>query len=330
MKKVLEHIKTNTFPRFYLFYGSEKYMVFQMRDQLKKALLDPEDTMNYSYFEGKKADTKEIAELAKTMPFFCDHRFIVLDQTGLGKKTEETFLEQLKECADTTVLLFIEDDIDKRSKIYKFLKKEGHVVNFEPAKEPELSRWITSLLKKSQKQMSAAVLRDFLYRCGSDMFTLKNELEKLISYTDGRGEITSEDLNVLTSSQISNQIFVMLEAIARKQREKVLTLYYDLIELKESPFGILALLVRQCNQFLQVKDLERLGKSNAAIAKVMKVPPFVAGKLKEQAKMFSSETLYTMVEACAKTDEQIKNGQIQDRVGVELLLIEFSQSTDLA
>ena len=47
----------------------------------------------------------------------------------------------------------------------------------------------------------------------------------------------------------------MLEAIARKQREKVLTLYYDLIELRESPFGILALLIRQCNQLLQVKDI---------------------------------------------------------------------------
>lgn len=48
-------------------------------------------------------------------------------------------------------------------------------------------------------------------------------------------------------------IFIMLDAIARKQRDKVLTLYYDLIELKESPFGILALLARQCNQLLQVK-----------------------------------------------------------------------------
>ena len=60
--------------------------------------------------------------------------------------------------------------------------------------------------------------------------------------------VTIRDLEELTSSQTTNQIFVMLEAIARKQREKVLTLYYDLIELKESPFGILALLVRQCNQ----------------------------------------------------------------------------------
>ncbi len=107
-----------------------------------------------------------------------------------------------------------------------------------------------SLLKKEGKQMSSSTMRSFLYRCGSDMYTLKNELEKLISYVGERKEITIHDLEQLTSSQTTNQIFVMLEAIARKQREKVLTLYYDLIELRESPFGILALLVRQCNQLL--------------------------------------------------------------------------------
>ena len=78
-------------------------------------------------------------------------------------------------------------------------------------------------------------------------------------------------------------------------------------------------------QLLQVKDLDCLGKSNGMIAKQMKVPAFVAGKLKDQAKMFSMDTLRDMIEACAKTDESIKTGKISDRVGVELLLIQFSQ-----
>lgn len=30
-------------------------------------------------------------------------------------------------------MLFIEDSVDKRSKIYKFLSKEGHAVCFESA-----------------------------------------------------------------------------------------------------------------------------------------------------------------------------------------------------
>jgi DNA polymerase-3 subunit delta len=37
------------------------------------------------------------------------------------------------------------------------------------------------------------------------------------------------------------------------------------------------------------------------------------------------DTLRDMIEVCAKTDESIKTGKISDRVGVELLLIQFSQ-----
>lgn len=229
IKKISEDIKTNTFKQFYLFYGEEKYMILQMKDQLKRALISEDDTMNYSYFEGKKVDPTEIIELAKTVPFFNDHRFIILDGTGLGKKSDDLFIKGLKEISDTSVLLFIEDTIDKRSKIYKFLSKQGHAACFEPMKNKELSQWITLLLKKDEKQMSISTMNNFLYRCGSDMHTLKNELDKLISYVGDRKEITSYDLEQLTSSQTINQIFIMLDAIARKQRDKVLTLYYDLI-----------------------------------------------------------------------------------------------------
>ena len=43
-------------------------------------------------------------------------------------------IKGLKEISDTSVLLFIEDTIDKRSKIYKFLSKQGHAACFEPMK----------------------------------------------------------------------------------------------------------------------------------------------------------------------------------------------------
>ena len=59
-------------------------------------------------------------------------------------------------------------------------------------------------------------------------------------------------------------------------------------------------LVRQSNQLIQVKDLSARQSSNGAIAKAMKVPPFVVGKLKEQAKLFSLEDLYQMVERVQK------------------------------
>ena len=314
MKRVLQHIKEQKYQNLYLFYGKEKYLVAQTRDKLKEALIPSGDTMNYSYFEGKKTAIPEILELIQTMPFFNDYRLLVLDQTELGKKSNDDFLNALKEMPETTILLIIEDDVDKRSKIYKYINKEGCAVSFETPKEKDLVLWVAQMLKKEQKKMTQ-----------KDMFTIKNELEKLISYTKGREVIGAEDLEALTTAQTTNQIFVMLEAIAKKQRDTVLKLYYDLIELKESPFGILALLVRQCNQLLQTQSLLKAGKSQGEMAKELKVPPFVAGKLKQQVRLFKREELYEMIKKCAATDEGIKTGKITDRIGVELLLVEFSK-----
>ena len=292
MKRVLQHIKEQKYQNLYLFYGKEKYLVAQTRDKLKEALIPSGDTMNYSYFEGKKTDIPEILELIQTMPFFNDYRLLVLDQTELGKKSNDDFLNALKEMPETTILLIIEDDVDKRSKIYKYINKEGCAVSFETPKEKDLVLWVAQMLKKEQKKMTQKDIQLFLYKTGQDMFTIKNELEKLISYTKGREVIGAEDLEALTTAQTTNQIFVMLEAIAKKQRDTVLKLYYDLIELKESPFGILALLVRQCNQLLQTQSLLKAGKSQGEMAKELKVPPFVAGKLKQQVRLFKREELY--------------------------------------
>ena len=325
MKRVLQHIKEQKYQNLYLFYGKEKYLAAQTRDKLKEALIPSGDTMNYSYFEGKKTDLPEILELIQTMPFFNDYRLLVLDQTELGKKSNDDFLSALKEIPETTILLIIEDEVDKRSKIYKYINKEGCAVSFETPKEKDLILWVAQMLKKEQKKMTQKDIQLFLYKTGQDMFTIKNELEKLISYTKGREVIGSEDLEALTTAQTTNQIFVMLEAIAKKQRDTVLKLYYDLIELKESPFGILALLVRQCNQLLQTQSLLEAGKSQGEMAKELKVPPFVVGKLKQQVRLFKREELYAMIKKCAVTDEGIKTGKITDRIGVELLLVEFSK-----
>ena len=234
-------------------------------------------------------------------------------------------MSALKEIPETTILLIIEDEVDKRSKIYKYINKEGCAVSFETPKEKDLILWVAQMLKKEQKKMTQKDIQLFLYKTGQDMFTIKNELEKLIAYTKGREVIGAEDLEALTTAQTTNQIFVMLEAIAKKQRDTVLKLYYDLIELKESPFGILALLVRQCNQLLQTQSLLEAGKSQGEMAKELKVPPFVVGKLKQQVRLFKREELYAMIKKCAVTDEGIKTGKITDRIGVELLLVEFSK-----
>ena len=76
MKSLQEDIKNQDFKQVYLLYGEENYLKQQYKGKLKKALIQEEDSMNFSMFEGKKTEPKEIIDLAETMPFSGRYRFL--------------------------------------------------------------------------------------------------------------------------------------------------------------------------------------------------------------------------------------------------------------
>ena len=69
MKSLQEDIKNQDFKQVYLLYGEENYLKQQYKEKLKKALVQEDDSMNFSMFEGKKTEPKAIIDLAETMPF---------------------------------------------------------------------------------------------------------------------------------------------------------------------------------------------------------------------------------------------------------------------
>ena len=125
MKKIMQDIKENTFERFYLLYGSEDYLKHQYRDKLVKALVDIEDNMNYSRFEGKKLSVNELLDTGDTLPFFAENRVIVVENSGLFKKTPEGFEKRLENFPDSTHVIFVESEVDGRNKLVNWFKKNG-------------------------------------------------------------------------------------------------------------------------------------------------------------------------------------------------------------
>lgn len=160
----------------------------------------------------------------------------------------------------------------------------------------------------------------FLERTGDDMENIRMELEKLISYTMGRDVITSEDVEAVTTVQVTNKIFDMVSAIVTRKTRLAMDLYEDLLTLKEPPMRILFLIARQFNQLLQVKELTTQGADRGTIASKLKVPPFVAGKMIPQAKAFTKEQILSYVTGCVEAEEDVKTGRLNDRLAVELLI----------
>ena len=325
MEKLAAEIKANDYKRLYLFYGEEGYLIRQYKKRLTDAVLGEDSGMNLSVFEGKKCDPDEIISQAQTMPFFAAHRIVMVEDSGFFKKTSEELCEYFPQIPETTILLFVETDVDKRSRMYKQTQKYGRVVQFSRQKEQVLKKWILSQMKKEGKKITEPVLNLFLEYAGDDMEIISRELEKLFGYTMGRDVITEEDVKAVGVPSVSNHIFDMIDALAVKDRERAMALYLDLLRLKEKSMRILALIGRQFNILLNLKSMKRTGTSEREMASTVGIPPFAVKKNLSQAAKFSQEQIQAAIRLCVEADENVKAGRLTDRMAVELLMMTLSK-----
>lgn len=324
MKSLNEDLKTGQFKQIYLLYGEEGYLKRQYRDRFVKAMLPDGDTMNYAHYEGKNINVREVIDLAETLPFFAQRRLIVFEDTGFFKSAGAELADYIKDMPETTYFIFVENEVDKRSKLYKAVKAKGHIVELSTQDEGTLKRWIQGIVRREKKQISDSVILYFLNKVGTDMENIQRELEKVFCYALDRQEITREDIDAVCVTQITNHIFDMVNAVADKNQRRALDLYYDLLALKEPPMRILFLMIRQYRILFQVKGLSGQGYGKKEIASKAGLHPFAAGKYMDQAKRFRMSELRAVMEDGADIEQRVKTGLLTDNLAVELFIVKHS------
>ena len=324
MKTLSEDIKSGNFKNAYLICGEEEYLKLNYKRQMIQAIAGT-DTMNLAMYEGKGIDINEVIDSADTAPFFAEHKLIVIENSGLFKSGGEELAEYMKQIPETTIFLFVEQDVDKRSKMYKAVKNAGYICEIGRQTEATLAQWAAGLFAADQKRITKSTMSYLIANVGTDMEVLSREIDKLISYAWDRNTITVEDIDAVCIKQITVRIFDMIDAISVKNQKKTLDSYYELIAEKEPPMRILFMIGRQFNLMLQAKDLSARGMSRGEVAKAMGVQDFIAGKCMNQSRNFSGRELKMALAESVKTDEMIKSGGIDEKIGVEMLLVKYSQ-----
>ena len=324
MKRILEDINSGNFRTVYVLYGQEAYLQKQYRDKLVNALVGEGDTMNVWQVQGKEYSIPQLIDFAETMPFLAERRVIVMEGTGVLKSGGEALAEYFADACETTTWILVESECDKRSKLFKAADKAGLCIEFTTQDETTLKKWILGMLKKEGRQVTGATLELFLEKTGTDMNVIRLELEKLLCYTMDKAVIESADVEAVCITRVTSHIFDMVDAIGVRDQRKALHLYNELQALREPPIRILFLIGRHMNILLQIKDLKKRGFDNKAMASKVGVPPFTVGKYVKQAGMYKTSQLKYALERCIQADEAIKNGTLQDKMSVELLIFELT------
>lgn len=326
MKTIDNDIRDGRIKRAYLLYGEERYLIRQYRDKLKKAIVTEDDTMNFSNFEGTEINQKEIIDLAETLPFFAEKRLIIMEDTGLFKKGGEDLAEYLPSAPESTFFVFVEEEVDKRSKMYKAIgKSEGAAIEFSQQSDDTLARWVGGRIKKEGKGMTQAAYNLFIAKTGSDMENIDKELEKLLCYCLEKDTIEEADVEAITTEQIQSKVFDMVDAISNHKQKVALDLYYDLLALKEPAMRIMFLITRQFQMLMIVKSMSNKGFGNKEIASKAGCPEWAVKKYQAQGRGYSLEQLKKAVNDGVSYEEAVKTGRMNDQLAVELFIMQYSK-----
>lgn len=323
MAIINNQISKGEFSHVYLFGGTEPYLIHQYKEKLIRTLIDPEDTMNFIAYKGENTKPEDVIEFADTMPFFAERRVVLVENSDYFKNGCEKLEAKLESLPDTTVLIFVEKNIDNRKKLSKMVGTVGTIALFDAPDANMLVAWLNGMFAQAQVAISGATVHYLIDRVGNNMNLLKNEVDKLLAFAMEKKSISKEDVDLLCVNQVEDKIFDMIDAISERKQEKAMELYDDLLYLQEAPMKILVLITRNFMQLLKIRFALETGTAETQIASELGIRPYFVKKYVAQAKAYTKDQLLSCVRLCQEADANIKSGKMRDKLATEMVIFEL-------
>jgi DNA polymerase-3 subunit delta len=323
-------------PRYYILHGEDELTRSETLDGLKARLGSPElAALNTTVFDGAQVTLAELRSACDTVPFLTQRRLVIVK--GLlsrlvarpkGAKRAPGDQEYLQGLADylprlpeTTRLVFVEPgQLAAQHPLLRQAKQDqfGYVRAFVPPKD--LVTWVRNRAADKGGEFSPQAAVALVGAVGADQRSLDQEIAKLLAYTNLARPVTSSDVAVLVPYAQEAVIFDAVDALGQRDGVRATRLLHNLLDHGNEPLYLLAMIVRQFRLLIQIKELADEGLDPPSIAQTIKLHPFPTRKLYAQARNFAQEQLEHVHRHLLELDVQIKTGQINSVVALDLLV----------
>jgi len=320
-ESIKEQVKNGAIGNLYLLYGEEPYLVAMNVGRLKKALLEPDDElMNFDLIE-EGSDTDSIRASIEALPMMVERRVVLIRNAHIFEGgAAYTGLEKVfEDIPDTVTVIVQEEKVDKRSKVYKAIAKNGQVFELNRLEEGPLISWVAYLFRKAGVTVGRNEIAYLLSLTGNDMSRIESETGKLLSYVKEKGVCRREDIDAIVSPTIEARIFKMTDQLGAGRRADAYQSYRDLLAAGEPVQRIFFMIIRQFRLLYKASLFS--SKDRYEAAKVLKVPAFAAANYISQAGRFGRQKLLATLQQLLEMDTKIKSGAMQPEDAVLLIML---------
>ena len=324
-RDLTQALKKGQIEPVYFLFGPETYL----RDEAARMISDEAmrgtllREFNDSTFNLTSDDARDAIAAAEQLPMMSQRRVVRIKNLGkLKEADEEVLLSYVNRPVETSVVLFITEEIDKRKKLAKLLMA-GAAFEFQPLKLNELQAWIRSYLKDLTAEIEPQALQRILETVTSDLHTLANELNKLAAAALPTGRITTELVQSLVGRSREHMNWELSDHIISRNRKGALKTLKDLLDDGVEPLLLIGLIAGTYRRMALAKALLSQGASPATIFSEVRMPPFKQRDYLALLNRVDSERLARTIRRVAETDLAIKTSKATPRMQVEMLVCEL-------
>jgi DNA polymerase-3 subunit delta len=332
----------------YIMYGKDTYTLQQDLRKVKEQYASVElMEANTSVLDGSQLTPDQFLDICNAAPFLHTHRLVIVEglfgrfEQGVssGRKSNRTrsrsqseikewqfISDYLKaEIPDTTVLVFIDGDVNKKGNnpLLTLIGSYAQVRVYPLLKGDRLKSWVQKRVIERGGTISPAAIDLLLELTGQDLWSLNNEIDKLVAFSEGKS-IKDDDVKNVTSYTGEVNIFLLVDAVLERRSKAAHELLRRLYQTGAVPSYIITMINRQLRMIVMVKDLSQR-MSRTQVKSIAGIPSDMAlDRTVKQAKAYSMEHIKTAYHKLLEADIAIKSGKYVDEdLTVELLVSEL-------
>ena len=291
---------------YYLFYGENSGFKKEIIDKKFK----PEfknNTFTYDESEILK-DEKKFFDQILSNSFFEKQKLILISRSTdkilkIAEEIVDRKIEDLK-------IIFISEKLEKKSKIRSFFEKEKNsvCVPFYLDNYQSLSYLVNNFFKKEKISVSQEIINIIIERSNYDRLNLRNELNKIQSFAQGKQKITFENITKLTNLSENNNISELVDFCLAKNEKKTLRILNENNFSSEDSILIIRTFQNKAKRLMNIRKMFNKNKNIETAISTFKPPIFWKDKeiVKLQIKIWSEEKIQQLINTINDAELLIK------------------------
>jgi len=274
----------------------------------------------------KGIELNNIIDMAYSFPFGGGRKIIVVKniESIKDKKLLTEFADNPAEFTSMICLHYAslnQNEISKEP--YSKLISKNFLFEAKLLKGEELVNWFVKFASKSNFELPLDYAKTVIEIVGEDKSLLEMQLQKFISYSQGRNKLTLDELIRLSSPTKQYSIFDLLDALGKGDKSRSLEIGYNLLDNGVEIIVIINMISKFILTISQALDLTRQKIPDKEAAQKADASFYFYLNCKRAVFFMSDDKLQNAAKALLNADLSVKSTSLEPKTILQILITEM-------